>query len=52
MRKLVKVLTLVSSVILSAPFAVKGQEAPEPQGPAFVIHKLSNFLYAIGEPNY
>lgn len=52
MRKLVKALTLVSTVFLCAPFALQAQQAPETQGPAFVVHKLTDFLYAIGEPSY
>ena len=52
MRKVVKVLTLISSIFLSAPFALQAQEATTAQSPAFVVHKLTDFLYAIGEPNY
>ena len=52
MRKLVKILTLVSFTILAAPFATQAQEAPKAKSPAFMAHKLTNFLYAIGEPNY
>ena len=52
MRKVVKVLTLISSIFLSAPFALQAQEASTAQSPAFMVRKLTNFLYAIGEPNY
>ncbi|MGH8422494.1 MAG: MBL fold metallo-hydrolase, partial [Pseudomonas fluorescens] len=52
MRKLVKILTLVSFTILTAPFATQAQEASKAESPGFMVHKLSNFLYAIGEPNY
>ena len=52
MRKLVKILTLVSFTILAAPFATQAQEASKAQSPAFMVRKLTNFLYAIGEPNY
>lgn len=49
MRKLVKILT---SVFFATPFALQAQEASTTQSPAFVVHKLTDFLYAIGEPNY
>ena len=52
MRKLVRFLTLASSVFLSASFALQAQEADKTQGSAFVVHKLTDFLYAIGEPGY
>ncbi|VVQ29516.1 Hydroxyacylglutathione hydrolase [Pseudomonas fluorescens] len=52
MRKFVKALTLFSFSILSAPFAIQAQEASTGQSPAFVVHKLTDFLYTIGEPNY
>ncbi|MHC3823571.1 MBL fold metallo-hydrolase [Pseudomonas sp. S2_B10] len=52
MRKFVKILTLTSSVLLSAPFTVQAQESTKDTGPAFVVHRLTDFLYAIGEPDY
>lgn len=52
MRTLVKLLTLVSSAFLFASFNLQAQTAATEQRPAFVVHKLTEFLYAIGEPNY
>ncbi|MGH8435189.1 MAG: MBL fold metallo-hydrolase [Pseudomonas sp.] len=52
MRTLIKILALASIPMLSAPFATQAEEAPKADSPAFVVHKLTNFLYAIGEPNY
>lgn len=52
MRKLIKILTLASFTLLAAPFATQAQEASKAESPAFMVHKLTNFLYAIGEPNY
>jgi hydroxyacylglutathione hydrolase len=52
MRMIMKILTLASVIPFATPFAVQAQEQPEADAPAFVVHKLTNFLYAIGEPNY
>ncbi|MFS2127635.1 MBL fold metallo-hydrolase [Pseudomonas sp. Pseusp97] len=57
MRTLIKALALASSTLLGAPSAASAAEAPttaapEGESPAFVVHKLTEFLYAIGEPNY
>ncbi|PYB80520.1 MBL fold metallo-hydrolase [Pseudomonas soli] len=52
MRKLMKTLALLSITILSAPLVVNAEEANEIDGSAFVVHKLTDFLYAIGEPTY
>ncbi|MGE8113865.1 MBL fold metallo-hydrolase [Pseudomonas sp. NPDC086566] len=52
MRKLIKSLGLLSVVMLAAPFLVHAAEANEMDESAFVVHKLTEFLYAIGEPTY
>lgn len=52
MRKLMKIIALASSTLLSAPFAVQADDTAKPDAPAFVVHRLTDFLYAIGEPNY
>ncbi|MBU3895691.1 MBL fold metallo-hydrolase [Serratia rubidaea] len=53
MNILMKSLAAASIVLFCAPFAIQAKEASKPdEEPAFVIHKLTNFLYAIGEPNY
>lgn len=52
MHKFVKALTLFSFSILCVPFATQAQEVSKVQSPAFVVHKLTDFLYAIGEPDY
>ncbi|MGR4971770.1 MBL fold metallo-hydrolase [Pseudomonas sp. LARHCG127] len=52
MRTLVKKLALACLTLLSVPFATQAQEVPEAASPAFVVHKLTDFLYAIGEPHY
>lgn len=52
MRTLIKRLALASVTTLFVPFGVHAQEAAKTENPAFVVHKLSNYLYAIGEPDY
>jgi glyoxylase-like metal-dependent hydrolase (beta-lactamase superfamily II) len=52
MHKLMKALTLASISIFSAPFVVHAEEAANTGGQPFVVHKLTDFLYAIGEPTY
>ena len=52
MRKLIKALTLASITMLSAPFVAHAEEPAKADDPAFVVHKLTDFLYAIGEPTY
>lgn len=52
MRKLATLLALASFTFISAQFSVQAQEASSAKSPPFVVHKLTDFLYAIGEPNY
>lgn len=52
MRKFINALTLASITIFSAPFVAHAEEVTKTAGPAFVVHKLTDFLYAIGEPTY
>ncbi|MFV2949577.1 MBL fold metallo-hydrolase [Pseudomonas japonica] len=52
MRKFLKSLTLASITVLSTPFLAHAEEVTKTAGPAFVVHKLTDFLYAIGEPTY
>ncbi|QRY78257.1 MBL fold metallo-hydrolase [Pseudomonas sp. PDNC002] len=52
MRTLMKILALTTTTLLAAPFAAQADEAPKADSAAFVVHKLTDFLYAIGEPNY
>lgn len=52
MRTLIKALTLASIAMLSAPFVAHAEETTQAGGSAFVVHKLTDFLYAIGEPTY
>lgn len=52
MRKFTRVLVLFSICIFSVPLIVNAQDADKIDGPAFVVHKLTNSLYAIGEPTY
>lgn len=52
MRMLIKALAVASTTLLGAPIAVTAAEAPKAEKPAFVVHKLTDFLYAIGEPHY
>lgn len=52
MRTLLQTLALASITVLSAPFAAKAEDTPKSDVPAFVVHKLTDYLYAIGEPNY
>lgn len=51
MPNLFKLLVLACAPLLAAPLAAHAQQAPA-QAPAFVVHKLTDFLYAIGEPGY
>lgn len=52
MRKFTRVLVLFSICIFSVPLIVNAKDADKIDGPAFVVHKLTNSLYAIGEPTY
>lgn len=52
MRKLMTILALASSTVLSAPLTALADAAAKPDAAPFVVHKLTDFLYAIGEPNY
>jgi glyoxylase-like metal-dependent hydrolase (beta-lactamase superfamily II) len=57
MHTLIKALAMASTTLLGAPLAATAAEAPNAEAPkaekpAFVVHKLTDFLYAIGEPNY
>ncbi|MHB9797601.1 MBL fold metallo-hydrolase [Pseudomonas sp. MT3] len=52
MRTFFKVLALASTALLSAPLPALAGDGAKANAEAFVVHKLSDFLYAIGEPNY
>jgi len=52
MRKLMKILALASTTLLGSPLAALADDVGKAAAPAFVVHRLSDFLYAIGEPNY
>lgn len=52
MRKLIKALSLMSIAVLSTPSVAHADEASKTDGPPFVVHRLTDFLYAIGEPSY
>lgn len=52
MRTLMKTLALASATLFCGPFAAQAQDAAKADAPAFVVHKLTDFLYAIGEPTY
>lgn len=52
MRMLVKIMALASIPLFSVPFAALAKEVSTAESTAFVVHKLSDFLYAIGEPDY
>ena len=51
MRKLINAFTLASFSLIFTPLLAQA-EAPKADAPAFVVHKLTDFLYAIGEPSY
>lgn len=52
MRQLMKILALVSTTLLNTPLTALAEDATKPDAPPFVVHRLTDFLYAIGEPNY
>lgn len=52
MRTLMKILALASTTLLGAPLSALADDAGKAGTEAFVVHRLSDFLYAIGEPNY
>ncbi|WP_325100960.1 MULTISPECIES: MBL fold metallo-hydrolase [unclassified Pseudomonas] len=52
MHKLSKILALTSIFISATSGGVQAEGVTKPSAPAFVVHKLSDYLYAIGEPNY